>query len=93
MVEHHWDASGLEVLVRIKVTTGTLDYSLNVIDTTGRIRTPAQVSAQTPALTFEPILAGQEVRGWVRFAADRGDTTLAMLTGIRDQLSALPISG
>ena len=93
VVRHQWDASGLEVLIRIKVTTGTLDYALNVIDSAGTSRTPAQASAQTPSLDFQPISEGKEVLGWVRFNAERGDSTLALVTGLQEQLSALPISG
>lgn len=93
VVRHEWDAGGLEVLIRIKVTTGSLDYSLNVIDVSGMARTPAQVSSRTPRLDFQPISEGEEVLGWARFATSRGDTTLALLTGLQEQLSALPISG
>ena len=93
VVEHHWDASGLEALLRIKVSKGTLDYTLNVIDSGGLVRISAQVSSLTPALDFQPIEEGQEVLGWVRFDAGRGDTTLALVTGLQEQLSALPVSG
>lgn len=93
VVQHRWDDTGVEVLIRITVTKGTLDYTLNVIDSTGSVRTSAQVSSQSPALDFQPISEGQTVLGWARFGADRGDSTLALVTGLREQLSALPVSG
>jgi len=93
VVDHRWDANGLEALVRIKVTAGTLPYTLNVIDASGMVRTSSQGSSLTPALNFQPISEGQEVEGWVRFGADRGETTIALLIEPQEQLSALPISG
>jgi hypothetical protein len=93
VVRHQWDDTGLEVLIRIKVTKGTLDYTLNVIDVTGMVRISAQASSLTPGLDFQPISAGQEVLGWARFNADRGESTLALVSGLQEQLSALPVAG
>ncbi len=93
VVRQEWDVSGLEVLIRIKVTTGTLPYTLNVIDSSGTVRTSAQGSSRTPALDFQPVSEGQQVEGWVRFGAERGESTIALLIGRTEQLSALPISG
>lgn len=89
-----WSKTGLDVLIEVRVTSGTLNCYFESMTQSGTKIIKGQDSKMVPDFPINAaITSGESASGWVHFPLERGLTTVYLRTYDSASVSAIEIAG
>lgn len=89
----HWTKRGLDLLIRVRVETGSLECYFNALSNSGQTIVRNEATLLTPVFPADEIDSGESVSGWVFLPIERGTTLVFLRTTEQPQVSGIEVSG
>lgn len=93
ITDSRWTKRGLDLLIRVRVETGSLECYFNALSNSGQTIVRNEATLLTPVFPADEIEPGESVSGWVFLPIERGTTLVFLRTTEQPQVSGIEVSG